>query len=119
MTIRILFYSLRETESQSVSPRVQPTSSLAQWVSFPVMCLSKPWGRVHPGTQLWLLCAGGGQANAPKLMPIPMPTPWDREPSKLKSMLSVSIKSLSRMESTSQSRLLGTFSISRLAAILL
>lgn len=42
MTIHILFYSLRETESQSFSPRVQPTSSLAQWVSFPVMCLSKP-----------------------------------------------------------------------------
>lgn len=36
MTIRILFYSLRETESQSVSPRAQPTSSLAHWVSVPV-----------------------------------------------------------------------------------
>lgn len=48
MTIRILFYSLRETESQSVSPRVQPTSSLAQWVSFPVMCLSNTLGLCSP-----------------------------------------------------------------------
>lgn len=48
MTISILFYSLRETESQSVSPRVQPTSSLAQWVSFPVMCISKPLGLGSP-----------------------------------------------------------------------
>lgn len=48
MTIRILFYSLRQTESQSVSPRVHPTSSLAQWVSFPVMCLSKPFGLGSP-----------------------------------------------------------------------
>ena len=48
MTIRILFYSLRERESQSISPRVQPTSSLAQWVSFPVMCLTKPLGLDSP-----------------------------------------------------------------------
>lgn len=48
MTIRILFYSLRETESQSVSPRVQPTSSLAHWVSVPVMCLCKPLGLGSP-----------------------------------------------------------------------
>lgn len=48
MTIRILFYSLRKTESQSVSPRVQPISSPARWVSFPVMCPSEPLGLGSP-----------------------------------------------------------------------
>lgn len=105
----------RITVSQSKGRAHQqpgPVGELSGHVS-----IQAPRAYVHPGTQLWLLCTDGGQANAPKLMPIPMPKPWDREPSKLKSMFSVSIKSLSRMESTSQSRLLGTFSISRLAAI--
>lgn len=44
MTLLSLLYSLRETESQSVSPRVQPTSSLAKWVSFLVTSLYKPKG---------------------------------------------------------------------------
>lgn len=113
MTIHIV--SEKQNHSQS---RDAATSSHTQSVFWSFVD-SNPHARVHPGTQLWWLCAVGGQAKALKPMPIPIPTPWDREPSKLKSMLCVSIKSLSRMESTSQSTPLGAFSISNWAAILL
>lgn len=46
MTIHIV--SEKQNHSQSVSPRVQPNSSLAQWLSFLVMCLYIPLGVSSP-----------------------------------------------------------------------
>lgn len=75
MSIRIFCPTVSKTNrSQSFQGYSPPAARPGGGGPFCSLC-SVPTAWVHPGTQLWLLCAGGGQAKAPKLMPIPMPTP--------------------------------------------